>query len=132
MSNKFSKSKDLKFFNKSVVDDYRNFPASVQDDGGYQMDLIQKGEKPFNFDPIPVIGPGAYELRLDDEQNEYRVLYVAKMDDAIWVLHAFQKTTRKISDKDISLAKARYKELLQIQAVNKKHEKRAKNTPAKK
>ena len=96
------------------------------------MDLIQKGEKPFNFDPIPVIGPGAYELRLDDEQNEYRVLYVAKMDDAIWVLHAFQKTTRKISDKDISLAKARYKELLQIQAVNKKHEKRAKNTPAKK
>lgn len=132
MSNKSSKSKDLKFFNKSVVDDYRNFPASVQDDGGYQMDLIQKGEKPFNFDPIPVIGPGAYELRLDDEQNEYRVLYVAKMDDAIWVLHAFQKTTRKISDKDISLAKARYKELLQIQAVNKKHEKRAKNTPAKK
>lgn len=123
-----AKRKSLNFWSQSVVEDYRKFPSPVMDDGGYQLDLIQQGKDPLDFDPIPAVGAGAYELRLDDEQNEYRVLYVAKMADAIWVLHAFQKTTRKISGKDIALASARYKELLQLQAEKKKQEKRAKKT----
>ena len=57
------------------------------------------------------VGAGAGEIRIKDEAGIYRVIYVAKFEDAVYVLHAFEKKTRKTRKADIALAKARYKAL---------------------
>lgn len=118
-------TKLLKFWNESVIKEYRGFPEEIKDDGGYQLDRIQKGLDADDCEPMDSIGIGAYELRLDNSQNEYRVIYVVKFDDAVWVLHAFQKTTRKTSAKDIALAKGRYEKLLQEKIKEKAAQKKA-------
>lgn len=107
------KRKNLSFWSAAVVNAYRGFPEEIKDDGGYQLDRIQRGLDAEDCKPMQTIGSGVYELRLSNIQNEYRVIYVAKLDDAVWVLHAFQKATQKTGAKDIALARGRYKELLQ-------------------
>ncbi len=71
--------------------------------------MAQVGRDPPNFKPVPSVGPGACEIRLQDEAGAFRVIYVAKFKDAVYVLHAFQKKTRKTSRTDIELAARRYK-----------------------
>lgn len=115
----FTQRKPLQFWEQSVVNDYRKFPAEIKDDGGYQLDLLQQGIDPDDFKPMAVIGLGAFELRLSNDRNEYRVIYIVKFEDAVWVLHAFQKTTQKTSNKDIQLAKERYGKLLQLKSEEK-------------
>ena len=56
------------------------------------------------------IGPGVNEIRIR-VLGEWRVLYVAKLHDAVYVLHAFQKKTRKTSRHDMDLARQRYKQI---------------------
>lgn len=63
---------------------------------------------PSDFKPLPGVGTGAYELRLH-VLGEWRVIYVAKFADAVYVLHAFQKKTQKTRREDIDLAARRYK-----------------------
>lgn len=58
------------------------------------------------------VGPGVREIRIRDVSGIYRVMYVAKFADAIYVLHCFQKKTRKTAPGDLALAKRRYKELV--------------------
>ncbi|MGE8444913.1 MAG: type II toxin-antitoxin system RelE/ParE family toxin [Comamonas sp.] len=115
----FTPRKPLQFWEQSVVNDYRKFPADIQDDGGYQLDRLQQGLDPDDFKPMAVIGAGAFELRLRDDSNAFRVIYVVKFEDAVWVLHAFQKTTQKTSNKDIQLAKERFAKLLQLKSEEK-------------
>jgi phage-related protein len=55
------------------------------------------------------IGAGAAEIRISDAAGAFRVFYVAKFDDAVYVLHAFQKKTQQTSQADIDLARKRYK-----------------------
>jgi phage-related protein len=55
------------------------------------------------------VGPGAYEIRVRDEAGAFRVIYVAKFEHAIYVLHAFRKTTQKTAKTDIDLAARRYR-----------------------
>lgn len=56
------------------------------------------------------VGPGAMEIRIH-VLGEWRVIYVAKFADAVHVLHAFQKKTRKTKPDDIELARKRYREI---------------------
>ena len=58
------------------------------------------------------VGQGVKEIRIRDEAGAFRVLYVAKFADAIYVLHCFQKKTEKASKADVELAAKRYRELL--------------------
>ena len=58
------------------------------------------------------VGQGVGEIRIRDADGAFRVIYVAKFEDAIYVLHCFQKKTQKTSDGDKDLAKRRYKELV--------------------
>lgn len=58
---------------------------------------------------MPDVGPGAYEIRVRDQAGTFRVIYVAKFDDAIYVLHAFQKKTPRTSRMDIEIARRRYR-----------------------
>lgn len=70
---------------------------------------VQFGGRPANFKPMPGVGAGACEIRVHDESGAYRAIYVARFENAIYVLHAFQKKSRKTSRKDIDLGRARYR-----------------------
>lgn len=61
---------------------------------------------------MPSIGRGVEELRVWDESGTYRVIYVARFSDAIYVLHAFQKKSQATSKRDLELAKTRLDDLL--------------------
>ena len=58
------------------------------------------------------IGQGVREIRIRDESGAFRVLYVAKFSDTVYVLHCFQKKTPKTSKADIDLAEKRYCDLV--------------------
>jgi len=70
--------------------------------------MVQVGREPNDWKPMSSVGPGAAEIRLRDGAGAYRVIYVARFDEAVYVLHAFQKKTRKTSPADIDLATKRY------------------------
>jgi phage-related protein len=76
--------------------------------------LIQAGRLPIDWKPIPIVGAGAMEIRIH-LGGEYRLFYVAKFEDAAYVLHVFAKKTRKASSLDVELGKKRYRELLERQ-----------------
>ena len=96
----------------SSLDDLRDFPQSAKQEAGYQLDKVQKGLLPDDFKPMTSIGNGVTEIRIWDEAGTFRVVYVAKFEEAIYVLHCFQKKTQQTSPKDVQLATKRYKELL--------------------
>src|SRR5579871_3780816 len=80
-------------------------------EAGHQLDRVQNGREPDNWKPMKTVGRGAKEIRIRDEAGAFRVLYVAKFDDAIYVLHCFQKKTEKTSKADVELAAKRYREV---------------------
>lgn len=82
------------------------------------MDKIQNGMEPFDWKPMNSVGDGVKELRIHDE-NEYRILYVAKFEEAIYVLHSFVKKTQQTAQRDIALGKQRYKEMLNMRRSRK-------------
>ncbi len=90
----------------------REFPEDARQDSGYQLDKVQHGEPPDDFKPMPSIGKGVEELRVWDDSGSYRVIYTARLADAVYVLHAFQKKSQAIAKRDIELAKRRYSELM--------------------
>lgn len=69
---------------------------------------VQFGGVPTHFKPLKQAGPGAYEIRIHLD-GAWRVIYVAKFENAIYVLHAFQKKTQRTTQSDIELAARRYK-----------------------
>jgi phage-related protein len=77
---------------------------------GFELRAVQNGLEPSDWKPMQVIGPGAKEIRLH-VLGEWRVIYVAKLREAVYVLHAFQKKTRKASQHDIDLGRQRYKRI---------------------
>ena len=90
----------------------REFGADAKQDAGYQLDKIQRGEQADDFKPMPSIGKGVEEIRLWDETGTYRVIYTARIKDAVYVLHAFQKKTQATAKRDIDLARSRFAELI--------------------
>jgi phage-related protein len=89
--------------------DLAAFLASIRQRAGYELFMVQVGREPADFRPIPSVGPGACEIRVRDESGAFRVIYVAKFEHAVYVLHAFQKKTRKTPQADVELAARRYK-----------------------
>lgn len=99
--------KTLRFLGDSL-NDLKDFPSEARREAGFELDTVQRGEMPSDFKPMLTIGSGVYEIRVHI-LGEWRVLYVAKRSDAVYVLHAFQKKTQKTSQADLDLAKRRYK-----------------------
>lgn len=93
----------------------RAFPDAARQDAGFQLDLLQRGHQPDDFKPMPAVGAGVEELRVWCEQGTFRVIYVARLADAVYVLHAFQKKTQTTAKADVDLAARRYRELLKDQ-----------------
>jgi phage-related protein len=90
----------------------REFPEDARQDAGYQLDQVQRGKQPSHFKPMPTVGKGVEELRVWDDSGTFRVMYVARLREAVYVLHAFQKKTRSTSKQDIEVATHRYAELM--------------------
>ncbi len=88
--------------------DLAGFPEPARRRAGYELLMVQVGREPADFKPIPSVGPGAYEIRARDEAGAFHVIYVAKFEHAVYVLHAFQKKTRKTAKADIEPAARRY------------------------
>lgn len=101
--------KALRFIGSSL-DDLRDFPLEARRDAGFELDSVQRGLMPSDFRPMLNIGAGAYEIRLH-VLGEWRVIYVAKFGEAIYVLHAFQKKTQRTRKEDIELAAKRYRQI---------------------
>ena len=99
-------------FRGSALDDLRAFPQGARHEAGYQLDQIQRGREPDDWKPMNTVGRGVREIRIRDAAGAFRVLYVAKFDDAVYVLHCFQKKTQKTSKADLNLATQRYRDLL--------------------
>jgi phage-related protein len=85
----------------------RGFPAKARREAGHQIDKLQHGLQPDDFKPMPAVGLGVEEIRLRDASGAFRVIYVARRREAVYVLHAFQKKTDRTSGPDIELAKRR-------------------------
>lgn len=94
------------------LNELRAFPVSARRDAGFQLDRVQRGLRPNDWKPMKTIGAGVNEIRLRDADGAYRIIYIAKFDEAVFVLHCFKKTTEKTAMADIDLARSRYKELM--------------------
>jgi len=94
------------------LEDLRAFPLTARREAGHQLDQVQHGWEPDDRKPINTVGRGVKEIRIRDEAGAFRVLYVAKLVDAVYVLHCFQKKTERTSKADVELAAKRYHELL--------------------
>ena len=99
--------KDLIFLGNSL-ECVRNCPPSVKNQAGYSLHLIQNGGRAVDEKPFKTVGQGVNEIRIRDENGAFRIMYVAKFLDAVYVLHAFQKKTQKTAKADIELARQRY------------------------
>jgi phage-related protein len=101
--------KPLKFLGNSY-EDLCDFPREVQRLAGTELMLVQLGRMPTDLKPMPTVGSGAYEIRVRHE-GAWRVIYVAKFAEAVYVLHAFQKKTQQTAKEDIDTAKRNYKRI---------------------
>lgn len=94
----------------SSLDDLKDFPQPARREAGFQIANVQMGMNPDDWKVMKNIVSGVMEIRIH-EGGEYRVIYVAKFSEAVYILHAFQKKTRKTRKHDIDIALKRYKEM---------------------
>jgi phage-related protein len=92
------------------MDDLRNFPDEARRAAGFELYAVQCGLNPRDWKPMPAIGPGVREVRIH-ALGEWRVVYCIRLVDAVYVLHAFQKKTRKTSQQNLELARQRYRQI---------------------
>lgn len=85
----------------------RAFPSGARQDVGFQMDKVQKGEYPDVWKPMKTVGKGVKEIRIKEASGHYRVIYLASLENAVYVLHAFPKKTQQTRKSDIELARKR-------------------------
>ncbi len=90
----------------------REFPEEARHDAGYQLDRVQRGQTPDDYKPMPSIGKGVEEIRIWDDSGTYRVIYTARLADAVYVLHAFQKKTQATSKRDMDIARQRLAQVM--------------------
>jgi len=82
------------------------FPESARRDAGFQLGFVQRGLLPADWKPMSSIGSGVQEIRINTD-GVFRIIYIAKYEEAVYVLHVFQKKSRRTAKKDIELARKR-------------------------
>ena len=87
--------------------DLKAFPQDARRIAGFQLRRVQQGLEPNDWKPMPAVGPGVREIRIHTGL-EHRVFYVAKFTEGVYVLHAFEKRTRKIPKRELELARDRF------------------------
>jgi len=95
-------------FKGNSLEKLRSFPDDAKREAGYQLDKIQRGEDPSDWKPMKTVGVGVREIRLRAENGTFRVIYVAKFRNEIYVLNAFQKKQPKTPQTELEIAKKNY------------------------
>lgn len=96
----------------SSKDDLLVQPASARLNLGNQLRAVQKGEVPTDYESMSDIGKGVFQLRTSVQEGWFRMIYIAKFPEGIYVLHCFQKKSNKTSVQDIEIARKRYKAVI--------------------
>lgn len=91
----------------SSKEDLRELPEDARETAGHQVFKVQQGKEPDDWKPMPTVGPGVNEIRVWEEGGTFRVLYVAEFEEAVYVLHVFEKRSQKTPKGDLQLAKSR-------------------------
>ncbi len=93
--------------------DYRGFPARVQENLGFELFLAQTGQHPPSAKPLKGLGGGVVELVENFDGDTYRAIYTVRFAEAVYVLHAFKKKSKRgiaTPKGDIDLVKRRLKD----------------------
>jgi len=72
---------------------------------------VQRGAQPDDLKPLATVGKGVEEIRVTDDSGAYRVIYVARRGEAVYVLHAFQKKSQATPKQVIETARRRFAQL---------------------
>jgi phage-related protein len=96
-------------------DDVCSFTEEARRKTGVQLRAVQRGEMPTDFKPMSTVGKAVQEIRIRTE-DAYRIFYVARFEEAIYVLHAFQKKTQKTTKQDLQIGQRRYQEMMEYRA----------------
>lgn len=102
--------KGIEFLGSSL-DAIKEFPVSARQDAGHQLDRVQHGLDPTDWKPMKSIGSGVREIRIRHE-GQYRVIYLATLQDKVYVLHAFSKKSQKTNKRDLDTAKRMLSQIL--------------------
>jgi phage-related protein len=89
----------------------RDFPTAARQRAGFELWEVQQGNDPSDWKPMASVGPGVREIRIHAD-GEFRVFYIASFEEAVYVLHAFQKKSRRTPKADVDLAGVRYRRLV--------------------
>lgn len=103
-----STEKEIRWVGSSYAD-LLAFPVDPRRQAGFQLGRVQAGLDPIDWKPFDDVGAGTKEIRIKDRDGIYRVMYVAKFEEAIYVLHCFQKKTQSTTKQDKTIAEARYR-----------------------
>lgn len=98
--------KSIVFLGDSL-DIVRAFPEQARRQAGFELRRVQHGLDPSDWKPMRSIGAGAREIRVRDANGAFRLLYIASFADAVYVLHAFQKKTKKTANRELDIAASR-------------------------
>jgi len=91
----------------------RSFPKKVMRKFGADIFNLQRGERPKSFRPMPAVGKGVMELKQRDDAGWYRIIYLSRVEETLYMLHTFRKQSAKTSKKDIAVAQTRLKTVLE-------------------
>lgn len=97
---------------KDLKDD-KIFTVNARREAGHQLSLVQAGLDPDNWKPFDTVGAGTKEIIINLDDGWFRVMYVAKFEEAVYVLHCFKKKTNETSKQDKEITASRYKAVIQ-------------------
>ena len=80
-------------------------------EAGVQLHKVQQGIEPSDWKLMTSVGQGVREIRIRDEAGIFRVLYIARIENTVYVLHAFQKKTQRTAKRDLDLAATRLRQI---------------------
>lgn len=103
----------------SSLKDLQAFPEDTRAIAGHELRKVQFGQEPADWKSINDWGSGVIEIRLDGVAGAFRVVYIAKFEEAIYVLHSFQKKSQKTSKEDVKVIKTRYQDVVNERSKKK-------------
>jgi phage-related protein len=103
----------------SAYGDLLAFPKDARKEAGFQLGKVQAGLEPADWKTFDEVGAGTREIRIREASGIYRVMYVAKFEEAIYVLHCFQKKTQVTIKRDKAIAEARYRAVVNVRKEKK-------------
>ncbi|CAG9242605.1 MULTISPECIES: type II toxin-antitoxin system RelE/ParE family toxin [Paraburkholderia] len=101
----------------SSYENLLEFPDESRRQAGFQLAKVQAGLDPDNWKPFDIVGAGTREIRINEQEGAFRVMYVAKFVEAVYVLHCFHKKTQATSRHDREIAEARYRAVAHVRKV---------------